>query len=80
MTDPQIHSLAAQVQAISAQIQTEQCARAVADEALASRVTASEAATAAVKLQVDVEALNKFGENILLERRLTEIERRLGIA
>lgn len=75
MTDPQIHSLAAQVQAISAQIQTEQCARAVADEALASRVTASEAATAAVKLQVDVEALNKFGENILLERRLTEIEK-----
>ena len=52
----------------------------VADEALASRVTASEAAIAAVKLQVDVEALNKFGENILLERRLTEIERRLGIA
>ena len=80
MSDPQFIALAGQVSAISAQIQSEQCARMVADEALASRVTASEAAIAAVKLQVDVEALNKFGENILLERRLTEIERRLGIA
>ena len=80
MTDPQIHSLVAQVQANTAQIQTESSARAVADEALASRVTASEAAIAAVKLQVEGEDLNKFGENILLERRLTEIERRLGIA
>ncbi|MGU9811833.1 hypothetical protein [Pseudomonas sp. LF052] len=80
MSDPKFNALAGQVQAISAQIQTEQSARVVADEALAFRVTESEAAIAVVKLQVDVEALNKFGENILLERRLTEIERRLGIA
>lgn len=80
MSDPQINALAGQVQAISAQIQTEQSARVIADEALASRVTAIEVAIAAVKLQVDVEAMNKFGESILLERRLTEIERRLGTA
>jgi len=79
MTDPQIHSLAAQVQAISAQIQTEQCARAVADESLASRVTASEAAIAAMKLQLVAEAGNEDARKILLERRLIEIERRLGI-
>lgn len=75
MSDPQFNALAGQVSAISAQIQSEQCARMVADEALASRVTASEAAIAAVKLQVDVEALNKFGDNILLERRLGAIEK-----
>ncbi|WP_233093607.1 MULTISPECIES: phage tail tip fiber protein [Pseudomonas] len=75
MSDPQFNALAGQVSAISAQIQSEQCARMVADEALASRVTASEAAIAAVKLQVDVEALNKFGENILLDRRLGAIEK-----
>lgn len=80
MSDSQIHVLAGKIQSIGVKIQTECSARVVADEALASRVTASEAAIAAVKLQVDVEALSKFGENILLERRLTEIERRLGIA
>ncbi|HJH22245.1 MAG TPA: hypothetical protein K8W20_26535 [Pseudomonas lactis] len=75
MSDPQFNALAGQVSAISAQIQSEQCARMVADEALASRVTASEAAIAAVKLQVDIEASNKFGENILLDRRLGAIEK-----
>lgn len=75
MSDPQFNALVCQVLSISAQIQAEQSARVVADEALASRVTASEAAIAAVKLQVDVEALNKFGENILLERRLDGIEK-----
>lgn len=80
MSDPQVQSLVVQVLAHTAQIQAESAARVVADDALASRVTACEAAIAAVKLQVDVEALSKFGENILLERRLTEIERRLGIA
>ena len=79
MTDPQVHSLATQVQAISAQIQTEQCARAVAVEALASRVTASEAAIAAVRLQLVADTGNESGEKILIERRLIEIERRLGI-
>lgn len=80
MSDPQFSALNDQVQAISAQIQTESSARAAADEALASRVTASEVVIAEVKLKVDGEDLKKFGENILLERRLTEIERRLGIA
>lgn len=75
MTDPQIQALAAQVQAISAQIQTEQRARAVADEALASRVTASEAAIAAVKLQLVAEAGNEDARKILLERRLDSIEK-----
>ncbi|AZE54603.1 hypothetical protein C4K03_2448 [Pseudomonas synxantha] len=51
----------------------------VADEALAFRVTASESTIAAVKLQLVAEAGNEAGEKILLERRLTEIERRLGI-
>ena len=79
MTDPQIHSLVAQVQANTAQIQTESSARAVADEALATRVTASEAAIAAVRLQLVADAGNESGEKILIERRLIEIERRLGI-
>lgn len=80
MSDPKFSALNDQVQAINAQIQTESSARAAADEALASRVTASEVVIAEVKLKVDGEDLKKFGENILLERRLTEIERRLGIA
>ena len=79
MSDPQFNALAGQVQAISAQIQTEQSARVAADEILASRVTAGEAAIAAVRLQLVADAGNESGEKILLERRLIEIERRLGI-
>ncbi|WP_233100792.1 phage tail tip fiber protein [Pseudomonas sp. MF6768] len=43
MTDPQIHSLAAQVQANTAQIQHESSARAVADEVLSKRIGLLEA-------------------------------------
>lgn len=43
MTDPQIHSLAAQVQANTAQIQHESSSRAVADEVLAKRIGSLEA-------------------------------------
>jgi hypothetical protein len=43
MTDPQIHSLAAQVQANTAQIQHESSERAVADEVLAKRIGLLEA-------------------------------------
>ena len=75
MSDPKLQSIGAQLSALSTQIQTESVTRATAYEALASRVTASEAAIAAVKLQVDAEALNRFGENILLERRLESIEK-----
>jgi hypothetical protein len=67
--------MAGQVQSINAQIQSEQSERVVADEALASRVTASEAAIAAVKLQLVAEAGNEAGEKIILERRLDGIEK-----
>ncbi|WP_330208663.1 phage tail tip fiber protein [Pseudomonas sp. Z13] len=43
MTDPQIHSLVAQVQANAAQIQVESSARAAADEVLAKRIGSLEA-------------------------------------
>jgi hypothetical protein len=80
MSDPQFSILIAQIESLSAQIQTESSERSIADEALASRVAASEAAIAAMNLQSIAEAGNAAGEKILLERRLTEIERRLGIA
>ena len=79
MSDPQFNALAAQVQAISTQIQSEGSARANADEALASRVMACETVIDTVKLQLVADAGNEAGEKILLERRLIEIERRLGI-
>ncbi|MDD1946032.1 phage tail tip fiber protein [Pseudomonas carnis] len=75
MSDPQFNALAGQVSVISAQIQSEQCARMVADEALASRVTASEAAIAAVKLQIRVLESGAASEKILLGRRLDGIEK-----
>lgn len=80
MSDTQLNALVCQVQSLSAQIQTESSERSIANEALASRVAASEAAIAAMNLQSIAEAGNAAGEKILLERRLTEIERRLGIA
>ncbi len=79
MSDPQFNALAGQVQSISAQIQTEHNGRVIADEALASRVAVSEVAIAALRLQLVADAGNESGEKILLERRLIEIERRLGI-
>lgn len=51
MTDHQIRALVAQVQANTAKIDAESSARAIADEALASRVTAAEVAIAAMSLQ-----------------------------
>ena len=80
MSDTQLNALVCQVQSLSAQIQTESSERSIANETLASRAAASEAAIAAMNLQSIAEAGNAAGEKILLERRLTEIERRLGIA
>ena len=80
MSDTQLNALVCQVQSLSAQIQTESSERSIANETLASRVAASEAAIAAMNLQSIAEAGNAAGEKILLERCLTEIERRLGIA
>ena len=75
MSDPQLNSIADQFHLTSAQIQAEQSARVVADEALVSRVTAVEASIAAVKLQLVAEAGNEAGEKIILERRLDGIEK-----
>ena len=75
MSDPQFNALAGQVQSISVQIQAEQNARVVADEELASRVTASEAAIAAVKLQIHVLESGAASEKILPGRRLDGIEK-----
>lgn len=75
MTDPQIQALVSHVQANTAQIAAESSSRAVADEALSTRVTACEAAIAAVNLQMLAESGEAAGEEILPERRLTEIEK-----
>ena len=62
MSDPQFGVLIAQIQSLSAQIQTESNQRSIADEALASRIAASETAIAAVNLQAVAEAGNAAGD------------------